>query len=274
MESQETPGPERPRLAEERRAQIADLLRANRSVSVAEIEQRFAVSPMTARRDLAELERQGVARRTHGGAVLPGSSRHEDSFSTRLATATAAKRTLAAAAAATVEDGESLFLDSSTTSFHLARALLADDRRVTVMTNALPIVELLTADGRETIDLVVVGGQLRRISRSTVGPLAVEAVRRHWADHAFLSVKGLAPDGALTDADPLEAEVKRAMIERASRPVLLIDAEKLDRRGLSVIAPLSAIGEVLVSGTANEAVARLEGHGADVSQVSGEDGAA
>jgi DeoR family transcriptional regulator of aga operon len=240
---------------------------------VSEIERQFGVSPMTARRDLAELERQGVARRTHGGAVLPGSSRHEDSFTTRLGTATAAKRTLAAAAAATVGDGESLFLDSSTTSFHLARALLADDRRVTVMTNAVPIVELIAAEGRETTDLVVVGGQLRRISRSMVGPLAVEAVQQHWADHAFLSVKGLAPDGALTDADPLEAEVKRAMIERASRPVLLIEAEKIQRRGLNVIAPLSAIGEVLVSATDDEAVTWLESHGADVRRIAGGDGA-
>lgn len=275
MESEESPGPERPRLAEERRERIADLLRANRSVSVSEIERQFSVSPMTARRDLAELERQGVARRTHGGAVLPGSSRQEDSFTTRLATATAAKRSLAAAAASTVGDGESLFLDSSTTSFHLARALLAADRRVTVMTNSAPIVDLLATEGRETTDLVVLGGQLRRISRSMVGPLAVDAVRRHWADHAFLSVKGLAPDGALTDADPLEAEVKRAMIERTSRPVLLIEAEKIDRRGLSVIAALSAIGEVLVSGSADdEAVRRLEEHGADVRRIAGGEDAA
>jgi DeoR/GlpR family transcriptional regulator of sugar metabolism len=272
MESHETR--ERPRLAEERRERIADLLRANRSVSVGEIEQRFGVSPMTARRDLAELERQGLARRTHGGAVLPGPSRHEDSFTSRLATATEAKRTLAAAAAASVADGESLFLDTSTPSFHLARALVAEDRRVTVMTNSVPIVELLAAEGRDTSDLVVVGGQLRRISRSMVGPLAVEAVRRHWADHAFLSVKGLAPDGALTDADPLEAEVKRAMIERASRPVLLIEAEKINRRGLSVIAPLSAIDEVLVSGSTGKATAWLEGHGAEVRAVATGDDAA
>jgi DeoR/GlpR family transcriptional regulator of sugar metabolism len=274
MDGPATPRPERPRLAEERRERIADLLRANRSISVSEIERQFEVSPMTARRDLAELERQGVARRTHGGAVLPGLSRHEDSFSTRMATATAAKRALAAAAAATVDDGESLFLDSSTTSFHLARALIAADRRVTVMTNSVPIIELVAAEARETTDLVIVGGQLRRISRSTVGPIAVEAVRQHWADHAFLSVKGLTPDGALTDADPLEAEVKRSMIERASSPVLLIEAEKLDRRGLSVIAPLSAIDKVLVSATTDEAVTWLEARGADVRRVMGGDDAA
>ncbi|MDO9407456.1 DeoR/GlpR family DNA-binding transcription regulator [Patulibacter sp.] len=239
---------DRPRLAEGRREAILEVLQAQRAITVAEIESRFAVSPMTARRDLAELERQGHARRTHGGAVLPSSSSHEDSFSARMATATAAKRALAVAAAETVEDGEALFLDSSTTAYHLTEVLIRDDRAVTVVTNSLPIIDLLSSNARETIELIVAGGQLRRISRSFVGPLAVEAIKRHWTDRAFLSVKGIAPDGTLTDADPLEAEVKRTMISQATTATLLVDGGKLDRRGLSVIGPVSTCSDVLVAG--------------------------
>jgi DeoR/GlpR family transcriptional regulator of sugar metabolism len=241
---------DRLRLAEGRREAILELLQAQRAVTVGEIERRFGISPMTARRDLAELERQGQARRTHGGAVLPSTSSHEDSFSARMATATAAKRALAVAAAATVEDGEALFLDSSTTAYHLAEVLIRDDRPVTVVTNSLPIVDLISSNARETIELIVAGGQLRRISRSFVGPVAVEALRRHWTDRAFLSVKGIAPDGTLTDADPLEAEVKRTMIGQAGQATLLVDGGKLDRRGLSVIGPVSACSDVLVAGLA------------------------
>jgi DeoR/GlpR family transcriptional regulator of sugar metabolism len=259
----------RPRLAEGRREEIAELLQTARAVTIGEIEERFGVSPMTARRDLGELERQGLARRTHGGAVLPGASGHEDSFSTRLATATGAKRALARAAAATIEDGESLFLDSSTTAYHLAQELVRGGRTITVVTNALPIAELIASSGRGTIDLVVAGGQLRRIAHSMVGPLAVDALRRHWTDRAFLSVKGIAPDGALTDADPLEAEVKHAMIERATRAAVMVEAAKLDRRGLSVIAPLGAASDLFLAGDADDRVAELESHGVAVHLVGG-----
>lgn len=239
---------DRLRLAEGRREAITELLQAQRAVTVGEIEERFGVSPMTARRDLAELERQGQARRTHGGAVLPSTSSHEDSFTARMATATAAKRMLATAAAATVEDGGALFLDSSTTAYHLAELLIREDRPVTVVTNSLPIVDLIASNARETIELIVAGGQLRRISRSFVGPVAVESLRRHWTDRAFLSVKGIAPDGTLTDADPLEAEVKRTMISQAGHATLLVDGGKLDRRGLSVIGPVTDCTDVLVAG--------------------------
>lgn len=265
---------DRLRLAEGRREAITELLQAQRVVTVNEIEDRFGVSPMTARRDLGELERQGLARRTHGGAVLPSASGHEDSFSTRLGTATAAKRALAAAAAELVEDGEALFLDSSTTAYHLAELLIRENRTVTVVTNALPVIDLIATNARDTIDLIAAGGQLRRLSRSFVGPVAVEGLRRHWTDHAFLSVKGVAPDGTLTDADPLEAEVKRVMIEHAKRATLLLDGEKLERRGLNVIGPVADCTEVLVADAAGESLEALGATGVPIRTIDGGNGPA
>lgn len=268
--SDHTTTDDRLRLAEGRREAIGELLRAQRAITVNEIEDRFGVSPMTARRDLGELERQGLARRTHGGAVLPSASGHEDSFVTRMATATAAKRALAVAAAATVVDGESLFLDSSTTAYHLAEVLVRDGRTVTVVTNSLPIVDLIASNGRDTIELVAAGGQLRRISRSFVGPVAVESLRRHWTDRAFLSVKGIARDGTLTDGDPHEAEIKRAMIEQAERATLLVDDSKLERRGLSAIAPIGAMADVLVAGAGKEQLGALRASGVAIRQIDSE----
>src|ERR1700750_1302302 len=100
-------------LAMARRSAIADLLHDAGAVTVSEVEARFGVSPMTARRDLAELERQGIARRTQGGAVLPSVSAQEDSFAQRVELATEAKATLAEAAVAMLTPHETVFLDSS-----------------------------------------------------------------------------------------------------------------------------------------------------------------
>src|ERR671939_111673 len=110
-------------LAETRRREIAETLRTAGSITVAEVVARYGVSAMTARRDLADLERRGIVRRTHGGAVLPTVSGHEDSFARRLKVDVDAKRRLADAATAGLAPGETVFLDSSTTSFYVARRL-------------------------------------------------------------------------------------------------------------------------------------------------------
>src|SRR3954466_10053740 len=115
--SDEAPGV----LAEARRREIAERLRNTGAVTVAEVEARFGVSAMTARRDLSELERRGVVRRTHGGAVLPTVSAHEDSFAPRLTTQPPAKRRMAEAAVSRLSPRETVFLDSSTTAHFVAR---------------------------------------------------------------------------------------------------------------------------------------------------------
>ena len=130
-------------LAESRRAAIVDLLRSTGSVTVGELEERFGISSMTARRDLADLERQGLARRTHGGAVLPAISAHEDSFVARVETAPEAKQALARAAVATLAPRQSVFLDSSSTAYFVAQRILEEGLPLTIITNSLPIMELV-----------------------------------------------------------------------------------------------------------------------------------
>src|SRR3954447_26163172 len=111
-------------LPDERRRLIASRLRQHGSVSVSGLEAEFGISPMTARRDLDELERRGVARRTHGGAVLPGLSSHEDSFLQRIEEFVEAKERLAEAALALIEPGEAVFIDCSTTGYFAARRIV------------------------------------------------------------------------------------------------------------------------------------------------------
>jgi DeoR/GlpR family transcriptional regulator of sugar metabolism len=255
------------RLAETRRRAIEEHIRSAGAVSVAELEQRFGVSPMTARRDLAELERRGALRRTHGGAVLATPSSQEDSFARRLDTAQTEKRALAEAAVVALSENDSLFLDSSTTSFYVARRLAETQIGVTVLTNSLPIVELLFNQGGPRLEVIGIGGTLRRLNRSFVGPSAVGTVERHFADHLFFSVKAIAANGMLTEADPLEAEVKRTMIAQAGQSILLIDRSKLSARGLTAIAPVSELSAVLGADLPSEDVAALRGHGVEVRSV-------
>jgi DeoR/GlpR family transcriptional regulator of sugar metabolism len=251
-------------LAETRRRAIAEALRAAGAVTIGEVEAQFGVSPMTARRDLAELERRGVVRRTHGGAVLPTVSAHEDSFARRLKVATAAKRRLAEAAVAEMSPREAVFLDSSTTGYFVARRLIERRMAATVLTNSLPVTELVFHEGGSDLELVCVGGTLRRLTRSFVGPAAVRTVLAHYADRVILSVKGLTGAGVMTDADPLEAEVKRTMIGQSGVSVLLVDDSKLTVRGLSVIGSVSDMTAVLADGLSGEQAAGLRAAGAAV----------
>jgi DeoR/GlpR family transcriptional regulator of sugar metabolism len=258
------PAPGRVVLAETRREAIAESLRDNGSVTVAELQNRFGISPMTARRDLDELARRGVLRRTHGGAILPRPSAHEDSFARRLETSTEAKERLAVEAVALVAARETIFLDSSTTSYFVARELLDAAIPLTVLTNSLPVMELVFSQGRPDVELIGVGGTLRRLTRSFVGPSAVRACQAHFADRLFLSVKGLTETGVLTDADPLEAEVKRTMIDQAQEAVLLVDRSKLAVRGLCAVAPLRSVSSALAHGFSADEAAAFAAHGATV----------
>jgi DeoR/GlpR family transcriptional regulator of sugar metabolism len=267
--------PGRPLLADARRTAIGKRLRAHGAVTVAEVEREFGVSSMTARRDLAELERQGHAKRTHGGAVMPSIAAHEDSFASRLATAEAAKTALARAAAAEVVGGEAVFLDGSSTAYHVARELLARDVGLTLLTNSLPIMGLVATAAVGAVELVGVGGFLRRLTSSFVGPYAVHTVRAHFADRAIFSVKGVDAAGRLSDADPLEAEVKRAMLDQAEHAALVIDASKLGVRGLSVIGEVADVATVFTDAAGEGELAPLRASGARIEVVaSAREGAA
>ena len=246
---------------EERRRLILELLRERRSITVGAVEQSFGVSPMTARRDLAILVREGHARRTHGGAVLPDLAAHEDSFRHRLSLDVEDKERLARAVVTTLEPSETLFLDSSTTSFYVARAILEAGVTATVLTSSLPVMDLVGNADSPNVDLIALGGTFRPLTHSFVGPDTVRALRGYLVDRVVFSVKGVTKDGFLTDADPLEAEVKRAMIAHAQTAVLLATAQKFDDRGLAVVAPLDSVDMAYVSEPGFEAIRMLEAHG-------------
>jgi DeoR/GlpR family transcriptional regulator of sugar metabolism len=259
-------GGRRTMLPAERRRRISRLLRDQGSISVADLEAEFGISPMTARRDLDELESQGVARRTHGGAVYPGLASHEDSFSKRMEIAVDAKQRLAEAALEVIEPGEAIFIDGSTTAFVAARQIVRENLQCTLLTNSVPLMDLITEVDAPQVGLVGIGGTLRKRTRSFVGPQAVRSINSHFADHAIFSVRGVS-DGYLTDPDPLEAEVKRSMIQRASSVVLLVDATKFDRPALSQITTIDDVSVMLAADVDESRLAPLRAAGVDVRRV-------
>src|SRR3954464_15706196 len=226
-------------LSEARRSMVADMLQATGAVTITDLQARFSVSPMTARRDLAVLAERGVARRTHGGAVLPSIAAPENSFRQRLRDAPEEKARLAEAAFALLAPGETVFLDASSTTYHVARLIAERGLAVRVVTNSLPVLEELSGSDQADIQLVAIGGTFRRLTCSYVGPAAVRAVRDHFADRLFFSVTGVATTGVLTDVDVLEAEVKHAMLQQSENPTLLLDGTKLSARGRQAIPPVA-----------------------------------
>jgi DeoR/GlpR family transcriptional regulator of sugar metabolism len=251
----------------ERRRLILELLRAQRSVSVTALEEQFAISSMTARRDLAVLVASGHAQRTHGGAVLPDLAAHEDSFRLRLERESDEKRRIAHAVRDTIEPGETILIDCSTTSWYLAEAIVDAALAVTVLTNSLPIITLVAAAGAPHLDLVALGGSFRALTHSFVGPDVVRALRGYRADRAVFSVKGITADGHLTDAEPLEADVKRAMIARAQVVVLLATSSKFTDRGRAVVAVADDVDVAYAVDPSGTAAGALTEHGVTVHRV-------
>jgi DeoR/GlpR family transcriptional regulator of sugar metabolism len=251
----------------QRRRMILELLRERGSISVAAVEERFDVSPMTARRDLALLADGGYARRTHGGAMLPELAGHEDSFQSRVERDTDVKSQLAAAVAATLTPNETIFIDSSSSAYFVVREILEDGLPLTLLTNSLAVMSLVSSADVPQIELIGIGGSFRRLTRSFVGAETVRMIERFFVDRIVFSVKGIETEGYLTDPDPLEAEVKRAMIDRARSVMLVAHAQKFNERGLNVIVPAGEVDTAFLSHPPATGTRILESAGVEVISV-------
>jgi DeoR/GlpR family transcriptional regulator of sugar metabolism len=153
-------------LPERRQQRIAMLVRETGGVTIAGLENELGISAATARRDLAVLERLGKVKRTHGGAVPPGLTQHEDSFQQRLGEAVDQKKRLARAAAALLGADETVFIDSSTTAYYAARRILAGRSGVTFLTNLVPVMDLFSTADPSGVSMVGLGGIYRALTLS------------------------------------------------------------------------------------------------------------
>ncbi|MCL2418023.1 MAG: DeoR/GlpR family DNA-binding transcription regulator [Conexibacteraceae bacterium] len=259
--------PTRPLVPAERRRLILERLREQGSVATATLEEDFGISPMTARRDLSILADSGFARRTHGGAVLPELAAHEDSFHRRLNQQVEAKTALAEAVAKTVASEETLFIDSSTTAYFVVREILAADLRVTLLTNSQPVMTLVGASESPLVELIGLGGRYRKLTSSFVGTETLESISGYFADRVIFSVKAIESSGYLTDPDPDEAAVKRAMILRSRHATVVSEATKFDGHGLNVIVAAAELDTAYVEPGPAAGIETLRAAGVDVREV-------
>lgn len=253
----------------ERRRLILELLRQRGSLSVSAVEEQFGVSTMTARRDLNVLAEAGNAKRTHGGAMLPEHAAHEDAFQSRMERDTVAKTQLAKAVVAALQPEETVFIDASSSAYYVVRELLEVRTPITVLTNSLPVMTLIGNADDSRLELISLGGRFRPQIRSFVGAETARMIAGYSVDRVIFSVKAIEPDGSLTDPDPLEAEVKRAMIDRARVAVLVAEAHKFQQRGLKVIVPATRVDVAYLADPPRQGRQALAAAGVEIHAIDG-----
>jgi len=234
----------------DRHKALLDHLSETGTGSIDELCRRFGVSEMTIRRDLSELEKEGLLIRTHGGAKLMEAAFFEISFAAKSTQFVKEKKRIAERAAEMVSDGDRIIIDSGTTTGLFARSL--KERRITVVTNALNVATDLI-DGRQ-IDLHFCGGPLRRGPVAAVGQVAAKFFESFRCDRLFMGVEGIDGAGTLTVPDVEEALVKQSMMRAAREVIVLADHSKLGRNSLGVIETLSSVTALITSQDADPAI--------------------
>lgn len=228
--------------ATERQQEILARARHDGRVEVKDLADSLDVTPETVRRDLTALERRGLVRRMHGGAIPVERLGIEPAVADREGRMAGQKERIAKAALDDVPDGGAILLDAGTTTIRLAE-MLPTDRELTVVTHSLPIAMLLAT--RANITLHLLGGTVRGRTLAAVGPWAERAMEDVFADVAFLGTNGLTVEHGLTTPDLVEAGVKRALVASARRVVVLADHTKVGRSDFAHVAPLSAVDTLI-----------------------------
>ncbi|MFE6836797.1 DeoR/GlpR family DNA-binding transcription regulator [Streptomyces sp. NPDC057705] len=252
--------------APERRQEILRLARAAGSVDVVALADRFQVTSETVRRDLKALDRSGLVRRVHGGAIPAGRLDFEPDLGERGAAGAAdEKDRIALAALAELPDGGSVVLDAGSTVARLAAAIPVEIA-LTVVTHALPVAARLSA--HTGIDLHLVGGRVRHGTRAAVDAWALRAYAEIRADVLFLAANGFTAGGGLTTPDLAEAAVKRAAMGAARRVVLLADSAKAGQEHFARFGSFADVHLLITdTGLAPADKAAIEAAGTEVELV-------
>ncbi|MEV8309890.1 DeoR/GlpR family DNA-binding transcription regulator [Streptomyces flavidovirens] len=251
--------------APERQQEILRLARESGRVDVLSLADTFRVTAETVRRDLKALDRAGLLRRVHGGAIPAGRLDFEPDLAERESTAADEKDRIARAALAELPDAGSVILDAGSTVARLA-ADVPLECGLTVVTHALPVAARL-AD-HPGIDLHLVGGRVRHRTRAAVDAWALRAYSEIRADVVFLATNGFSPDSGLTTPDLAEAAVKRALVAAARRVVLLADSAKHGQEHFARFGDLTDVDLLITdTGLSPEDAAAIKAAGTEVQCV-------
>lgn len=248
---------------EERKQRILERIESQRKATVAELCERFQVSSATIRSDLRDLEAAGLLIRTHGGAMVKSKTGLEQDMVQRGTQHLAEKRRIAERALELVEDGDTIILDTGSTTLELARQL-GRRRDLTVVTNDLAIA--LALEGAGGVRTLVMGGLVRRNYHCTMihGAAGRDILAGLSVDKAFMACNSFSAEKGASTPDITHAETKKLMMSIAAKVLLLFDASKLGRTSFATFAPLEAIDTIVTDAIGEADRARLEEHGIDV----------
>ena len=231
-----------PLFAPERKEKILELIKNNEKVTVAQLCDYFNVSGATIRNDLRELENSNLLRRTHGGAIVKSKTGYELDTQHKEGQYQAEKEKIGEAALNMIDDGDTIILDTGTTTFELAKRL-GVKRNLTVVVNDIQIARYL--EEMVDINIVFIGGYIRKKFHCTVGTWGVKMISELSVDKAFMATNGISLKKGATTPDLNHAEIKKAMISIANKVFILCDNSKIGRNAFVQFADLHQIDAII-----------------------------
>lgn len=228
-------------LAITRKSKIKDIILEKKSVVVSELAQIFSVTEETIRRDLKTLEDEGFLIRTYGGAFIQEGVQNEVDLSIRESAYTQSKQLIADKCAEIIHNGDSIFLDASTTALFIAKAIR--EKRLTVITNSLKVINLLTDS--PTIRLISVGGLFNSNNMSFIGRSALQSLDSYFFDKTFMSCRSLSQTHGITDSNESMSEIRQKLINRSNSIYVVADYSKFDRTSFISICDFSDVNGII-----------------------------
>ncbi len=237
-----------------RRELILEEVQANHSVYVSELSKRFGISEVSIRRDLDQLERNGLVKRVHGGAVALANDQLGRSHTEKLQQFMEEKERIGRAAVDMIQPDERIFFDSGTTVAQVARSIpkeLLQSGNLTIITGSIPVVQ--TIGHWKSVQTILLGGIYLSAFETTVGPQTINVLQGLHADKMFLGTDGVTLSHGLTTANILEAEVDQAMVNTASEIIAVADSSKIGVAGLTTIIPVERLDKLITDKNAPSA---------------------
>ena len=231
----------------ERKQEILRELKEHESVEVIDLASKLGVSNVTIRADLDALASKGLIIRTHGGAVATETNSIARLISTTIREYATEKDAIAKEAVKLISDGDTIIIDNGSTTSFLSKYLFS--MNLTVATVSLMVINDLM--NNDNIDLIILGGTLRRYSMGAIGPITRNNLQQIHANWLFLGATAISSSGGITTSNLVEADTKRAMIQAADRVCLLADSAKLSLHAMGKVADWDAIDYLITDSNIN-----------------------
>ncbi|HOV62615.1 MAG TPA: DeoR/GlpR family DNA-binding transcription regulator [Spirochaetia bacterium] len=225
--------------AEERKVEIVEYVNHQKKATVGELCERFKVSGATIRNDLRELEHSRLLIRTHGGAMINSKTGFELVAKDKEVQNLDLKQRIARAAMDYIEDGDTIVVDTGSTTIELVKLLIKKNKHVTVVTNDLVIA--MELEESPNMNIVLVGGKVRKKYHCTVGALGKDMLKGLTVDKAFMAANSFSPQKGATTPDLQQAEMKTLMLGLAAKVYLLADSTKIGKNSFAQFAPVEQI---------------------------------